>query len=321
MASSMINTLLGKDASKYFEAFGLIAASYLALKIALTVMKILKSVVFAGSTNFKKLGSWAVVTGATDGIGKAYAKELARRGINIVLISRSEGKLQDVADEIGKESKVKTRIIVADFGKGLELYDSIRSQLDDLEIGTLVNNVGMSYPFPNYLLEIPEREEFCMKMININVTSMTMMTSIVMPGMVERRRGVIINLSSGAGMSPKPLLTVYSACKAYVSFFSQCIQSEYQSKGITCQCVMPYFVATKMSKIKRPSLFTPSPDTYVKAALSTVGVSDVSHGYWTHSIQGMLLRMLPEFIEQKLMMRIFLNARKINLKKRESKKD
>ncbi|XP_048727483.2 very-long-chain 3-oxoacyl-CoA reductase-like [Ostrea edulis] len=321
MASSMINNVFGRGASGYFATFGLIAASYLTLKIALNVIKVLKSFVFAGSTNFKKLGSWAVVTGSTDGIGKAYAKELAKKGVNIVLISRSEAKLQEVSNEIEKESNVQTRIIVADFSKGLEMYDSIRNQLAGLEIGTLVNNVGMSYSFPNYLLDIPDREEFFMRMININVTSVTMMTSIVMPGMVERRRGAVINLSSAAGLSPSPLLTVYSACKAYVTFFSQCIQTEYGPKGINCQCVMPFFVATKMSKIRKPSVYAPSPSTYVKATLNSVGVSSVTHGYWAHRLQGTITSLLPEVLVKTVTLRIFKNARKSYLRKLASKKE
>ncbi|XP_078331885.1 very-long-chain 3-oxoacyl-CoA reductase-like isoform X2 [Crassostrea virginica] len=262
-----------------------------------------------------------VVTGATDGIGKAYAKELAKKGVNVVLISRSEDKLLEVADEIEKESKVQTKIIVADFSKGLELYDSIKTQLKDLEVGTLVNNVGMSYSFPNYLLELPDREELFMKMININVTSMTMMTSIVMPGMVERRRGAIINLSSAAGMTPTPFLTVYSACKAYVSFFTQCVDAEYNSKGIICQCVMPYFVATKMAKIRKPTLFAPSPNTYAKAALGSVGVAKITHGYWAHSLQGTVTGLIPDVVMNKIMMGILLSARKSNLKKLQRKKE
>ncbi|XP_062582426.1 very-long-chain 3-oxoacyl-CoA reductase-like [Saccostrea cucullata] len=321
MASSMINNVFGRDASAYFATFGLVAAFYLALKVAFNVIKALKSLVFAGSTNFKKLGSWAVVTGSTDGIGKAYAQELARKGINIVLISRSEAKLQEVANEIEKESRVQTRIIVADFSKGLELYDSIRNQLAGLEIGTLVNNVGMSYSFPNYLLDLPDREEFCMKMININVTSVTMMTSIVMPGMVERRKGAVINLSSAAGLNPTPLLTVYSACKAYVSFFSQCIQDEYGSKGIICQCVMPYFVATKMSKIRKPSLFAPSPTTYVKSALNSVGASVATHGYWAHNMQGAITGLLPTAFLKMMTFSMMNKARKAYLKKLANKKE
>ncbi|XP_061180296.1 very-long-chain 3-oxoacyl-CoA reductase-like [Saccostrea echinata] len=330
MESSVMKNL-GKDSSAYFATFGFVVASYVALKVAFNIIKILKFLVFAGSTNFKKLGSWAVVTGSSDGIGKAYAKELAKRGVNIVLISRSEAKLQEVANEIEKESKVQTRIVVADFSKGLELYDSIRDQLAGLEIGTLVNNVGMNYPFPSYFLDVADREEFFMKLINVNVTSVTMMTSIVMPAMVERKKGAVINISSAGGLHPFPLITVYSASKAYVTFFSRCIQSEYKSKGIICQCVMPYtvvtnmtmpfLVTTKRSEKGKPSLLKPSPTTYAKAALDSVGVSDFTHGYWAHNVQGTVIGMLPEGYIKMMTMSLGEKIRKINLEKMSKKKE
>ncbi|XP_061188398.1 very-long-chain 3-oxoacyl-CoA reductase-like [Saccostrea echinata] len=257
--------------------------------------------------------------------------KLAKRGVNIVLISRSEAKLQEVANEIEKESKVQTRIIVADFSKGVELYDSIRDQLAGLEIGTLVNNVGMNYPSPNYFLDVADRGEIFMKMINVNVTAVTMMTSIVMPAMVERKKGAVINISSAAGLHPIPLITVYSACKAYMTFFSRCIQSEYESKGIICQCVMPYLVvtnmsmpflvATKRSKIVKPSLFEPSPTTCAKAALDSVGVSDFTNGYWAHNVQDAVMGMLPEGIVKMMLMGAAEKTRKANLENMSKKKE
>ncbi|XP_061191226.1 very-long-chain 3-oxoacyl-CoA reductase-like [Saccostrea echinata] len=334
MASSVLNNVFNvfcRDSSAYFATIGFVTASYIAFKAAFNVIKILKFLVFAGSTNFKKLGSWAVVTGSTDGIGKAYAKELAKRGVNIVLISRSEAKLQEVANEIEKESKVQTRIIVADFSKGLELYDSIRDQLAGLEIGTLVNNVGMHYPFPNYFLDVTDREELFMKLINVNVTAVTMMTSIVMPAMVERKKGAVINISSIGGLHPMPLITVYSACKAYVTFFSRCIQSEYESKGIICQCVVPHFVVTNMtmpflvttkrSEKRIPSLFRPSPTTYAKAALDSVGVSDFTNGYWAHSVQAAAVGMLPEGVIKMMSVGFMEKTRKANLENMSKKKE
>ncbi len=92
----------------------------------------------------KKYGEWAVVTGATDGIGKEYARELARRGMKVVLIARNPEKLQRVAEELGRETKSQISTVVADFSKGPEIYPGIRLALNDLDIGVLVNNVGVS---------------------------------------------------------------------------------------------------------------------------------------------------------------------------------
>ncbi|KAM4722530.1 very-long-chain 3-oxoacyl-CoA reductase [Rhinophrynus dorsalis] len=233
-----------------------------------------------------RIGRWAVVTGATDGIGKAYAEELARRGMNIVLISRSPEKLEEVAKGIKEKFKVETKTIAADFGKPNEIYGRIQAGIQDLEIGVLVNNVGISYEYPEYFLDIPDLDNTVDKMININITSVCKMTRLVLPGMLERSKGIILNISSASGMYPVPLLTVYSATKAFVDFFSRGLHAEYSSRGVTVQSVLPFFVATKLSKIRKPTWDKPSPETYVRSALNTVGLQTQTNGCLPHAIMG-----------------------------------
>merc|ERR1719450_829776 len=98
---------------------------------------------FGVKKDLKKYGSWAVVTGATDGIGKAIAKQLAKRGINIVLISRSSDKLTTVAEEL-VTFNVQVKTITYDFSDANN-YGQIAEEIEDLDIGILVNNVGISY--------------------------------------------------------------------------------------------------------------------------------------------------------------------------------
>ncbi|XP_019374911.1 PREDICTED: very-long-chain 3-oxoacyl-CoA reductase [Gavialis gangeticus] len=234
-----------------------------------------------------------VVTGATDGIGKAYAEELARCGMKVALVSRSQEKLDQVASEIKEKFKVETKIIVADFGEREDIYTTIKAALEGLEIGVLVNNVGTSYANPEYFLDVPDLDNTINKMININIMSVCKMTRLVLPGMLERSKGVILNISSASGMFPTPLLTLYSATKAFVDFFSQGLHAEYKSKGIIVQSVLPFFVATKMAKIRKPTFDKPSPETYVKAALGTVGLQSRTNGYLPHAIMGWFMTLLP----------------------------
>lgn len=113
---------------------------------------------------------------------------------------------------------MKTKYIVADFGKGEEIYDNIRQQLQLLDVGILVNNVGRMYDFPDKLHNITE--SLLWQIININVGAVTMMTRAVIPQMKTKRRGIIVNISSGSECQPVPLMAVYGATKIYVKNFT-----------------------------------------------------------------------------------------------------
>jgi len=289
-----------------------LATLYLSIKAVLSLWDGLSSYFLAKtlglSTDLKKCGQWAVITGATDGIGKAYAQELAKKGLDVCLISRSPEKLADVAAEIEGSCSVKTKCISIDFTGGAEIYAKIKAELAGMDIGVLVNNVGMGYAHPDFYANLDE--ETVRRLLNINVNSVAEMSHIVLPGMVERKRGVIVNISSASALIPTPFLTLYSATKAFVDTFSQALNTEYKSKGIIVQCVMPFFVATKLSKIRRTSFFTPGPATYVKQALGTIGLQVRTFGCVSHALQAFVVSRLPDYITSHFTVKQMLAVRK-----------
>ncbi|KAK7601272.1 hypothetical protein V9T40_008713 [Parthenolecanium corni] len=239
-----------------------------------------------------------LVTGSTDGIGKAYAKELAKRGMNVVLVSRTLEKLEKVAHEIEKESEVKTKIIVADFSRGQPIYEHIERELKDIPVGILVNNVGVNTTYPMYVTEVPPQSLW--EMLNVNIGATTLLTRMILPQMQKRQKGAIVNVSSGSELQPLPLMTVYAATKVFIKNFSEAIRFEYQKHGITIQHLSPLFINTKMNsfsyRLQKTSLFVPDAEMYAKNAVNTLGVVDHSTGYWAHGIQYFFTSIPPVWL-------------------------
>ncbi|XP_006129440.1 17-beta-hydroxysteroid dehydrogenase type 3 isoform X1 [Pelodiscus sinensis] len=244
-------------------------------------------------TFFRSMGEWAVITGAGDGIGKAYSFELAKRGLNIVMISRTLEKLQKVATEIEQATGRNVKIIQADFTKDY-IYENIKKSLQDLEIGILVNNVGMLHnPLPCRFLNAAETDE---NLINCNIISITKMTQIILKQMKTRQKGLILNISSGFGAFPYPLYTMYSASKAFVNTFSKALQAEYKAKGIIIQVVAPYAVSTPMTMYQNPSLLVKTAEEVVTASLNYATVGGQTSGCLAHEIMGYILELIPLWV-------------------------
>lgn len=299
----------------FLSGVGALFLGYYSLNFVLQVLHGIRAFVLPAlglRKNLKKFGEWAVITGCTDGIGKAYTHELAKQGIKLVLISRTGEKLELLATELKEAYGTETKIIVMDFTGGAEIYDGLRDKLAGLDIGILVNNVGVSH-YPEFFGNM--KQEDAWKMLNVNVLSVTMMTHTILPDMAAKGRGLIINVASAAGLTPTPLLSMYSGTKVFVDFFSRCLNAEYSSKGIIVQCVLPYYVATKMSRIRNPNTFAPGPTTYVRQALGTLGVESRTVGCWSHALQNWFISRVPDWLRQKLMWNVNTARRRAVLKR------
>ncbi|KAL3934708.1 MAG: hypothetical protein SGARI_003272 [Bacillariaceae sp.] len=255
-----------------------------------------------------------------DGIGKAYAFALAKKGMSIMLISRTESKLQDVKKEIEAKgySGVEVSYVVCDYSKFDKAAQAkVSKAVSGLEVGLLINNVGVSYRYPMYFDELSDSEVGDLMMMNIDST--VWMTRMVLPGMLERKKGAIVNISSASAMYDLPLLAEYSGAKSFIEKFSRALNAEYKAKGVTCQCQIPFYVATKLAK-QRKSLMCPTPPEFVALAIKWVGYSDcVVSPFLLHAIQGWVLDSLPDFLVEKIIMSMHLATRKRG-KKKDAKK-
>ncbi|KAH7681518.1 17beta-estradiol 17-dehydrogenase / very-long-chain 3-oxoacyl-CoA reductase protein [Dioscorea alata] len=272
--------------------------------------------------NLRRYGSWAIVTGCTEGIGKSFAFQLARKGLNLVLVARNPDKLAAVSNEIlAKYRKVQIKTVIIDFSGDLD--DGIKRLLktiDGLDVGILVNNAGISYPYAKYFHEVDE--ELVKSLIKVNVEALTRVTHALLPGMLEKKRGAIVNIGSGAAtvLPSEPLYAVYAGTKAYIDEFSKSLHVEYKNKGIDVQCQLPLYVATRMSSIKRASFFAPSSDSYARASVAWIGLGSSCTPYWPHSVQWCFVAMLPESVVNKWRLGFCLNIRKRGLLKESNKK-
>ncbi|GAA55416.1 estradiol 17-beta-dehydrogenase 12 [Clonorchis sinensis] len=253
--------------------------------------------IYSRRNQLKKAGEWAIVTGATDGIGKAYARELAKDGLNIMLISRNQEKLDKISEEIKDQFHVDTKTVACDFTQ-TDIYEALEQEINTLpSIACLVNNVGLSYPhFARFSDASFINIEFIRNMINCNMTSVASLTRIVLPRLLKQagHGSAIINLSSFAGLVPFPYLSLYSASKTFIKHFVQSLIPEVGTSKVYIQAVCPVLVATTLSGVKRPRLFAPLPDTFAASALDMLGVEPVTSGYLPHALQAFVLSIHPK---------------------------
>ncbi|KAJ0038868.1 hypothetical protein Pint_23612 [Pistacia integerrima] len=265
--------------------------------------------------NLKDYGSWAIITGSTDGIGKAFAFELASKGLNLVLVGRNPSKLEATSNEIHKRfnnNKVEIKSLVIDFEKssGEEICEVMEDGIEGLDVGILINNAGVAFPYARFFHEIDL--ELMNSVLKVNIDGSTWITKSVLPSMLKKKKGAIVNIGSGSSvcLPSYPLFSIYAAAKAYIAMFSKSIYLEYKKQGIDVQCQIPLFVATKMTKFKRSSLFIPSAETYSKASMKWIGYDHLCLPYWPHSLQWFLLyALVPDALLNQWIFRYFRGMR------------
>ncbi|HUQ62492.1 MAG TPA: SDR family oxidoreductase [Acidimicrobiales bacterium] len=218
--------------------------------------------------------SWpvALITGASSGIGETMAMQLAKTGSEVVLVARRRERLDAVAAAIGARGG-RAEVIVADLADPEDLY-LVAARLSDEQrpVDLLVNNAGFGTHGPFASLPVYEEEQE----VRVNVLAPIRLTRAALPGMLGRRRGGIINISSLASLQPIPYWATYAATKAYLTSFSLAVHEEVKSSGVTVLAVLPGFIRTEFQQRENLGLHTiPGPlwmsaDDVSKAALRAV---------------------------------------------------
>ncbi len=198
----------------------------------------------------------ALITGASTGIGKEFARIHAAAGGDLVITARSEDKLNALKSELETAHGIKVMIIANDLGlpdSPQAIYDAVKTA--GIEVGYLINNAGFGGRGKFHERDWADD----LAMINLNITALTALTRLFLPDFVARNSGRILNVSSTASLLPGPLQAVYYATKAYVTFFSNAIAEELHDTNITVTALMPGATESEFARVSgmdKTSLFS-----------------------------------------------------------------
>lgn len=189
---------------------------------------------------------WTLITGASSGIGEAFAHDLAAKGSHLILVARSEDKLIALAEELQKKHRIQAEVIVADLSQEnspSRLYQQCMER--GLNVDILINNAGFAtYGLFEQLSGSRQHEE-----VMLNVLAVVDLTHLFLPGMLKRKSGVIINVASTAAFQPLPNMAVYGATKAFVLSFTQALWEENRKRGVQFLALCPGSTETEFFNV------------------------------------------------------------------------
>ena len=235
-------------------------------------------------------GEWALVTGASSGIGAAFARALAREGCSVVLSARGGEALEALATALGAEHGVATRVVVADLAAP-DGAERLAAAVADLEIAVLVNNAGFGS-----IGRFEGRDEARLAaMIQVHCNAPVVLTHRLLPAMRARGRGALLFTGSLAAKQPMPLHATYAASKAFVSLFGEALWAELRGSGIDVLVVEPGTTATAFQRIAGEIEHDgATPEAVVELALERLGGQpSVGVGWWRWLRGNLGMRLLP----------------------------
>lgn len=272
----------------------------------------IKSRMLNGKALANTKNKYILITGATDGIGKALALNFAKRKYNLIIMGRSSEKLESVKQEI-IQNNVECITLIKDFSQEIDFLE-----LMEYEIGLLINNVGMCSEGPRMFIDDVRYQDI----INVNLKNTFKLTQLVLIKMMQVKMGYVVNIGSITGSIPMPMLATYASSKAAIGSWTEALHTECKPWNVNVELMNTGYVATKMSGIKKSSMFCPSPDVYANCIVKHFGAGNESFAYFPHLFFAVLLFMIPRYVIAKVCLLMQHSTRKkIDMKKSKKRTD
>ncbi|WP_444940690.1 SDR family NAD(P)-dependent oxidoreductase [Microbulbifer sp. ZKSA004] len=244
-----------------------------------------------------------LITGASSGIGEAFAYECANKGAHLVLVARSQAGLAEVSKKIKEKYQVQVSLIAMDLsveGAAQELFQKTKDK--GLDVDILINNAGFG-KWGNF-------EDFDLltykRMLQLNISTLTELCYLYLDGMKSKRSGGIINVASGAALMPVPYAGVYSASKSYVLNFSEALYNELEGTGITVTCLCPSGTKTNFAAVANNDVSVDEKQYETAEHVAKVGLHGflANRSYVLSGKQKVLLSILPRILSRAKLLKL-----------------
>jgi short-subunit dehydrogenase len=252
----------------------------------------------------ERYGPWALVTGASSGIGAEFARQLAGIGLNLILVARRKQRLEDLARQLESTNKIAVQTIAADLSRA-DFLPLIASAIDSIEVGLLVNNAGFGLA-GEFLDHEIEKE---LALLDVNCRVPLVLTHVIGRQMAQRKRGGVIFVSSVSGFVATPFEAHYAASKAYELFLAEALGFELKKKGVEVLALCPGSTDTEFHAVagSRPVAAMPVAPV-VEAAIRQLGKKPVAIPFWRNRLLVYMLKFTPRrlhtYVAGRVMQRI-----------------
>ena len=249
-------------------------------------------------------GATVLVTGASSGIGEAFAHNLAKRSANLILTARSQDKLAKIADELRGSYRISVHVFPVDLilpDAPKQLFERIKAS--GLSVDVLINNAG----FGKWAHFLGENLDTYEQMLSLNINALVRLTYLCVPDMLARGKGGVINVASTAAFQPTPYIAVYSASKSFVLNFTEALAGEYRERGIHFLALCPGFTDTNFNSIANVNtagIHFATPDEVAEAGLKAFVKG---RSYHVHGCTNYLASLLPRILSRATVIGIVAN--------------